>query len=863
MKKFLIVLMVALLLATGTNAAFEKVNTYNGNFSDVADSSWYAENVKTAFELGFMNGKSEGKFDPNGNVTVIEGITMTSRLHAIYNDTEVKKSEKKIEEYRFDFDDPSILVDLSERNSRNTNGINFGRATGRIEDGVLIAQPEGLNQHGSYDPQIKFEGLELEAKKYDKVTFRMKRDELPNPNGGARDEKLEFFFKTNVSGSISADKCVKIKLPTDKDLSEWFEVEADLGGHEQWKDLITGFRFDPTNNNGVYYIDYIVLSKSENIKSDKWYDMYVDYATENGLIDVDTYVSDEYSRNITRREICEMFSKAIPEEHFAPINDVKGIPDVLRDEKNADVFLMLYKAGVLLGDENGYFNPDTDIKRSEIAAIINRVALPENRVKGVVSADWASQGNEYDVEFADEASLSKVVIGKSEDVKIVNGALVLKSKDMGDTTKARFDAQIGVENIAIAADDYKKLKVRMKAEYVGEVGNTKFDFYFKTSEDSNLSESKSLHAEPASSGYVDASGWYVIEVDFTTHKAWKGTITGFRFDPGNTNGIYTIDYIRLVKQDPLLNATHEELLSLGYTATRLLQDETFERGFFVNSPDQTIRDKADRVWQDYTDTDKLPLWRISPHWSKYDMWTDRDTTTDEYTIADKYGVNTVTYNPEEKSIIMRQNATKFYNGAPHINEEQKWWPHLLLSQDTNLAPLDKKRNSASADRMFMEIDVRMNDFKNTTNPEGTNNAFFGINFYMRTDKAPNELIWFGFNIFHGISANDRTTPGWSPDSAAHSYMYGIRPATVFGGIENSFNPEPDVVVTGDEWKHIRVDVTPHIERAMEWANRDNAFGVPVTAEDMYFEGANIGFETHGNYDYTFEFKNFNMVAYNK
>ena len=28
-------------------------------------------------------------------------------------------------------------------------------------------------------------------------------------------------------------------------------------------------------------------------------------------------------------------------------------------------------------------------------------------------------------------------------------------------------------------------------------------------------------------------------------------------------------------------------------------------------------------------------------------------------------------------------------------------------------------------------------------------------------------------------------------------------------------------------------------------------------------GANIGFEIHGNYDCTFEFKNFNMVAYNK
>jgi hypothetical protein len=94
-------------------------------------------------------------------------------------------------------------------------------------------------------------------------------------------------------------------------------------------------------------------------------------------------------------------------------------------------------------------------------------------------------------------------------------------------------------------------------------------------------------------------------------------------------------------------------------------------------------------------------------------------------------------------------------------------------------------------------------------------------------------------------------------------MYKIPQSMVFGGVENSFVPRSGVVNVGEEWKHVRIDVTPHIEQAVEWANRDNIFGVPVTVEDMYFEGANIGFETWGNYDYTVEFKNFNMIAYNK
>jgi hypothetical protein len=165
--------------------------------------------------------------------------------------------------------------------------------------------------------------------------------------------------------------------------------------------------------------------------------------------------------------------------------------------------------------------------------------------------------------------------------------------------------------------------------------------------------------------------------------------------------------------------------------------------------------------------------------------------------------------------------------------------------------------------VMSKIDIRLLDFNDTTIKEGSMSANFMTYFYLRTDKAPGDLIWFGLNFFNGLRVDGGTSCGWSPDSGAHQYMYKIPQSMVFGGVENSFVPRSGVVNVGEEWKHVRIDVTPHIEQAVEWANRDNAFGVPVTVEDMYFEGANIGFETWGNYDYTVEFKNFNMIAYNK
>ncbi len=203
---------VALSLACAVNgAAFQKTNEYkSGHFTDVPENAWYAGEVKSAYELGFMNGKSDSEFVPAGSVTVAEGITMASRVHAIYN-------------------------------------------------GKTIAEVQG----------------------------------------------------------------------------------------------------------------------------GQWYDMYVKYALENGMITEKLF--DTYTRNITRAEMAYLFASSLPDEYFTAVNDVKFIPDVNNTSYYADELVMLYKAGVVMGsDDYGSFNPDSDIKRSESAAIINRVAIPENRQKGTL-----------------------------------------------------------------------------------------------------------------------------------------------------------------------------------------------------------------------------------------------------------------------------------------------------------------------------------------------------------------------------------------------------------------------------------------------------------------------------------------------
>ncbi|MDR7855461.1 S-layer homology domain-containing protein [Tissierella sp.] len=64
---------------------YKAKNIYEkGIFNDIEDNAWYAKAVIECYELGFMAGKGEGKFDPKGNVTLAEAVTMAARINKIY-----------------------------------------------------------------------------------------------------------------------------------------------------------------------------------------------------------------------------------------------------------------------------------------------------------------------------------------------------------------------------------------------------------------------------------------------------------------------------------------------------------------------------------------------------------------------------------------------------------------------------------------------------------------------------------------------------------------------------------------------------------------------------------------------------------
>ena len=116
-----------------------------------------------------------------------------------------------------------------------------------------------------------------------------------------------------------------------------------------------------------------------------WYGDYIQYAAEKGICAAGEFGT-AYNNYCNRLTMAKLFARVIPAGTDQAINDVTSLPDVQSVPENQAVF-DLYQLGILTGsDKYGTFHPYQYIKRSETAAILNRVLAPENRKTFVLEA---------------------------------------------------------------------------------------------------------------------------------------------------------------------------------------------------------------------------------------------------------------------------------------------------------------------------------------------------------------------------------------------------------------------------------------------------------------------------------------------
>ena len=132
---------------------------------------------------------------------------------------------------------------------------------------------------------------------------------------------------------------------------------------------------------------------------DPWYESYADYGKFRFLMASEMGFSYESvmgmpDKVLNRAEFAWIFARALPEDALPAINAVphNAIPDMRRDLADLtdqqryllsyyEEVYTLYRAGIVNGsDAAGTFHPESNIRRSEVAAIAVRMMQPEKRV---------------------------------------------------------------------------------------------------------------------------------------------------------------------------------------------------------------------------------------------------------------------------------------------------------------------------------------------------------------------------------------------------------------------------------------------------------------------------------------------------
>ncbi len=199
----------------------------------------------------------------------------------------------------------------------------------------------------------------------------------------------------------AADSLISSENPfTDISSSDWFYNDVLYAYSLDLIDGMTDTTYEPDGNLTIaqaiklaacmhqYYYNNgnIALANGPEV----WYDTYVEYAVFNGIISLSTY-NGQFNAPATRADYVQIFFKVFPRSYYTEIHTIPAgaIPDVnISDPYGFNVYTF-YRAGILQGnDDMGTFAPDSNIKRSEVAAIIARMMDPANRI--TTSYDWAT-----------------------------------------------------------------------------------------------------------------------------------------------------------------------------------------------------------------------------------------------------------------------------------------------------------------------------------------------------------------------------------------------------------------------------------------------------------------------------------------
>ncbi len=331
---------------------------------------------------------------------------------------------------------------------------------------------------------------------------------------------------------------------TDVKDTDWFRKDVEQAYRLGFIKGMTETLYDPTGEITISeaitmavrlnygYND--IKKEIENADGDEWYKNYVDAAISAGIIKEGQF--ENYNAPAKRRDIAMIMYKSVPSEYMTAINMFKFLPDIDKTDSAFSTIIKLYNAGVLVGSDEIYtFRPDSNISRAEIAAVINRIAIPENRKRIVTQEEFDYYSQCFTaVDFAAATKLDHCTTDK---FTVSDGLATAKPKTS--------DPNVYLTDLVpdLNGANYSTVRVGMKwdMDSVANPTNKGCSIFFTTAEGS-WSEDRRIMA--TWDGTVDENGIGEFIFDLKSNEAFATTITAIRFDPYDKAGAeFSLSYV--------------------------------------------------------------------------------------------------------------------------------------------------------------------------------------------------------------------------------------------------------------------------------------------------------------------------------
>jgi len=207
-----------------------------------------------------------------------------------------------------------------------------------------------------------------------------------------------------------------------------------------------------------------------------WYDPYLRYCMTNNIV---TEAYPNYNANASRAQVAVLFSRAVmySEANLPEINDITQytFKDVSNTAWYVSAIFRMYRWGIITGDGHGNINPESKVKRSEIAAIVMRIIDPAERIdvgapKDETPADTPDDTDTDTTQVPDKPTTDEQPSGTTESIVIYEGELSEKTftgitsvagEFVSDGSILVLDKSIAIDNISTLALEGNNISFRL------------------------------------------------------------------------------------------------------------------------------------------------------------------------------------------------------------------------------------------------------------------------------------------------------------------------------------------------------------------------------------------------------------------